>query len=150
MYNTTVIRVIQKLLPLLVSGLFFFPLHVLATDTLEITRAWAPEAPPNSTMAGYMHIHNNGKEPVVLVAANSPLFGKVEIHSMTMSGDMMRMRKLDELEIPAGGQTALSPGGNHLMLMKPQRQFKPGDLIPLSIVTREGQEHSVELEVRSR
>ncbi len=151
MKSTAVVRTIRMLAPLaVVAGLLILSPHTFAADPLEITDAWAPEAPPNRMMAGYMNLHNNGDAPIVLVAASSPLFGKVEIHSMTMNDGMMRMRKLDKLEIPAGGQAALAPGHNHLMLMKPQQQFRPGDLIPLSLVTSDGQEHTVELEVRSR
>ncbi|MFC0168371.1 copper chaperone PCu(A)C [Pseudoduganella danionis] len=68
-----------------------------------------------------------------LVAASSPVAGTVEVHEMSMSNDVMRMRQLDSLALPAGKPVKLVPGGYHLMLMQLQRPLADGDKVPLTL-----------------
>ena len=60
-----------------------------------------------------------------LVAASSPVAGVVEIHEMVMDGNVMRMRAVPALELPAGKAVMLKPGGYHVMLMALRRQLEP-------------------------
>ena len=70
-----------------------------------------------------------------LVAVSSPVAGLVEIHSMTMDGNVMRMRPLDQgLELPAGRPVELAPGGFHVMLMELKQALKAGETVPVSWV----------------
>ena len=68
-----------------------------------------------------------------LVAASSPVAGAVEVHEMKMDGDVMRMRQLPALTLPAGRPVTLSPGGYHLMLLELKRPLKDGDKVPLTL-----------------
>lgn len=68
-----------------------------------------------------------------LVAASSPVAGMVEVHEMSMANDVMRMRQLDSLALPAGKPVKLMPGGYHLMLMQLQRPLADGDKVPLTL-----------------
>ena len=67
-----------------------------------------------------------------LVAASSPV-GVVEVHEMKMVDDIMRMRQIGALELPAGKPVALSPGGYHLMLLDLKQPLKEGDKVPLTL-----------------
>jgi periplasmic copper chaperone A len=80
----------------------------------------------------FMHITSakGGK----LLEVSSPVAGVVEIHEMAMQGDMMRMRAVPALELPAGKAVELKPGGFHVMLMDLKQQLKPGDSVPLTLV----------------
>ncbi len=70
-----------------------------------------------------------------LVSASSPLAGVVEIHEMSMDGNVMRMRALpDGLALPAGQAVALKPGAHHLMLMDLKQPLKAGDAVPVTLV----------------
>ena len=70
-----------------------------------------------------------------LVSASSPAAGLVEIHEMSMDGNVMRMRALpDGLALPAGRAVALKPGGQHLMLLDLKQPLKAGDTVMLSLV----------------
>jgi copper(I)-binding protein len=69
-----------------------------------------------------------------LVEVSSPVAGIAEIHEMAMQGDMMRMRALPALELPAGKAVQLKPGGYHVMLMDLKQQLKPGESVPLTLV----------------
>ena len=66
-----------------------------------------------------------------LVAVSSPVAGAVEVHEMKMVDDVMRMRQITALELPAGKPVALTPGGYHLMLFQLKQQLKDGDKVPL-------------------
>ncbi|MFZ4689363.1 MAG: copper chaperone PCu(A)C [Polymorphobacter sp.] len=71
---------------------------------------------PGRPSAGYLTIEGGG-QPDRLVTATSTAPGvRIELHSMSMTGDVMKMAKLDALPVPAGGTVALAPGGNHLMI----------------------------------
>ncbi|MEQ1807399.1 MAG: copper chaperone PCu(A)C [Burkholderiaceae bacterium] len=80
----------------------------------------------------FMHITSaqGGK----LVSAASPAAGVVEIHQMSMQGDMMKMNAVAGVELPAGKMVELKPGGYHIMLMDLKQQAKPGDSIALTLV----------------
>lgn len=69
-----------------------------------------------------------------LVSASSPAAGVVEIHEMKMEGDVMRMRAVTELALPAGQAVALKPGGYHVMLMDLKQPLKAGDSVPVTFV----------------
>ncbi len=84
--------------------------------------------------AAYVQIENQGKTDDALVSASSPAAAKVELHTMSMEGDVMKMRALDQLEIKAGQKIEMKPGaGHHLMLMGLKNPLKAGDSFPLTL-----------------
>ena len=64
----------------------------------------------------------------------SPLAGVVEIHEMAMDGNVMKMRAVAVLELPAGKTVELKPGGYHVMLMDLKQPLKAGETVPLTLV----------------
>lgn len=68
-----------------------------------------------------------------LVAASSPLAGQVEIHEVSMDGDVMKMRQIPVLDLPAGQPVVLAPGGYHLMLLDLKQQLQPRHTVPLTL-----------------
>lgn len=73
-----------------------------------------------------------------LVSARSPVAGVVEIHEMSMDGNVMRMRALPGLDLPAGRTVELKPGGLHIMLMDLKQPLKAGDTVPVTLVIESG------------
>ena len=69
-----------------------------------------------------------------LVSASSPVAGVVEIHEMAMDKDVMRMRAIPALDLPAGKTAELKPGGYHVMLMDLKQQLKAGETVPVTLV----------------
>lgn len=69
-----------------------------------------------------------------LVEAKSPVAGVVEVHEMSMEKDVMKMRAIPELALPAGKAVELKPGGYHVMLMDLKQQMKEGGTVPLTLV----------------
>lgn len=68
-----------------------------------------------------------------LVEARSPVAGVVEIHEMTMDNNVMRMRRVDAIDVAAGGATQLRPGGLHVMLMELRQPLRAGEQLQLTL-----------------
>jgi copper(I)-binding protein len=73
-----------------------------------------------------------------LVEAKSPVAGVVEIHEMVMQDNVMRMRAVDAVDLPAGRKVELKPGGYHVMLMDIKQRVKTGDVVPVTLVIDTG------------
>jgi len=82
-----------------------------------------------------------------LVSASSPVAGVVEIHEMAMEGNVMKMRAIPGLDLPAGKAVDLKPGGYHVMLMDLKQQLKAGDTVPVTLVIdgKDGKRETVEV-----
>lgn len=102
--------------------------------SIAITGAWTRQAPPASkVVGGYATITNEGDEADRLIAVNAPFAGKSEIHEMSVTDGVMRMKELaDGLEIPAGGSVSLKPGSFHLMFMQATSP-KEGETVPVEL-----------------
>ena len=84
-----------------------------------------------------------------LVSARSPLAGVVEIHEMKMEGDVMRMRAVPDLALPAGQAVALKPGGYHLMLLDLKQALKAGDSVPVTLVVEGADKKRETIEIKA-
>lgn len=110
--------------------------------------------PPAGAMmaAGFMRIKNDSRKNMILMGAQVEGFGLVEIHETTMEDGMMRMRPRPGLQVSAGESVVFAPGGLHLMLMQPQKELHPGDVIKgkLKFRSDDGAEKTlpVDMEVR--
>jgi len=102
------------------------------TISAPFARATLPKAPVGG---GFLTIDNTGTQADHLLSASSPAAKIVQIHEMAMEGDVMKMRELaDGLEIPAGQNVTLSPGGLHLMFMSLNQPFVEGESVPVTLV----------------
>lgn len=68
--------------------------------------------------AGYLTFTNNSEETITITRVSSPQYASVELHESVIDDGVARMRRLEKIEIPAGTNTTLAPGGKHLMLMR--------------------------------
>jgi copper(I)-binding protein len=118
---------------------------------LDVTDAWVRLAPPGSrVLAGYARLSNPGSSPVTLFDTSGADFERVELHSMSFEDGVMRMRRLDDVEIAPGETLELAPGGKHLMLIGPKRGFVVGDKLAIDLEACDGMPpQRVELEVRA-
>lgn len=116
---------------------------------LRIQDPWIREAPPTAeALAAYMKIQNTGQGMRILTGASSPLFGHVMLHGTRIQNDMAQMFHLDEIRIPPGETVVFEPGGNHFMLMRPQKALVAGDAVPLELEFKEGRPIPLMVEVR--
>lgn len=102
---------------------------------------------PNS--AAYMTLHNEGGEADRLLRAEAAVAAAVELHTHVMEGDVARMRRVDEIELPAGESVALAPGGLHVMLIGLEAPLQPGETFPLTLVFERAGVLEVTVEVRA-
>jgi copper(I)-binding protein len=108
-------------------------LATTAFAQVTVSEPWARATVPQQKASGaFMQVRSAA--PARLVAVNSPVAASVELHKMEMTGQMMKMRQVDSIELPAGQVVNLASGGYHIMLMGLKRQLKEGDTIPLSLV----------------
>ncbi len=103
--------------------------HDYKLGSLEIEHPYARATPPNAPVSGgYMTIRNTGTESDRLLSGEAAFAERVEVHEMSMDSEVMKMRQLtDGLEIPAGGEVVLKPGGYHVMFFGIDSQFKDGE-----------------------
>ena len=87
-----------------------------------------------------------------LVEARSALTPSVEVHEMAMEKDVMKMRQVHGVPLPAGKPVELKPGGFHMMLLDLKQQVKAGDRVPLTLVVEgaDGKRQSVEVQAAVR
>ncbi len=108
--------------------------HDYTLASLAVDSPFARATPPGATIGGaYMTIENSGKADDTLVGASSPLAGSVQIHTMSMDGNVMRMREIGTLPLPAGKRVALQPGGFHLMLVDLKKPLVANAHVPLTL-----------------
>jgi copper(I)-binding protein len=105
------------------------------TGGIVISQPYARATMPGAKVAAaYMQLRNTGKAPITLVSAASPVCDKVELHTMSMEGGIMRMRELQNgVTIPPGGTISFVPGGMHLMLMGLRQQLTPGTAVAVTL-----------------
>jgi copper(I)-binding protein len=97
---------------------------------------------------GFLSIDNRGAADR-LVGASSPASERVELHTMRMEGDVMRMRRVDAIDVPANGRLEMGPGGNHLMFMGLKAPLKIGDSFPMKLRFQKAGEVTVEVQVEA-
>ena len=86
-------------------------------EPIEIVDAWVRAAPPGATAtSAYLGIRNRSDAELTLESATAAGIDRVELHTTRIENGVMRMRRLGEVSIPAGGSVEFSPGARHLML----------------------------------
>ena len=100
---------------------------------LKIEDAKARATVPAQKMSGgFMKIENKGGADKLL-AASSSVSKTMELHTMSMEGNVMKMREIKGIDIPANGKVELKSGGLHLMFIDLKEQLKPGSTIKVRL-----------------
>lgn len=114
-----------------------------ADSGLQVSEPWVREAPPTSrVLAAYLTLVNTDDNTVTVTAISSPDFKNAEIHRTFIEAGVARMLPVKQLEVPAGGQLMLEPGGHHLMLFDPLRTLTAGETVTLIIHMNNGKQLS--------
>lgn len=108
--------------------------HKSTKSGVTVAHAWARATPGGATVgAAYLEIKTDAKTADRLLAVASPVAARPELHTHLMDGNVMKMRKVDAIEVKAGTSHVLKPGGDHLMLIDLKQPLKEGDLIKLTL-----------------
>jgi uncharacterized protein YcnI/copper(I)-binding protein len=122
--------------------------RVFKAGDLVIEAPWT-RATPGKVGAGYMKITNNGKETDRLIGGSTEIAKDFEVHEMSMSGDVMKMRRLEKgLEIKPGASVELKPSSYHIMFMGLARPPKVDETIKGTLVFERAGKVAVEYIVR--
>jgi hypothetical protein len=129
-------------------------LALAATSSLAqvtVKDPWVRATVPQQTATGaFMHL--SSPADAKLVSASSPVAGIVELHEMRMENNVMKMRAIPSIAIPAGKGAELKPGGYHVMLMNLKAQVKEGDAVPITLVVegKDGKRQTLEVRASAR
>lgn len=117
---------------------------------VHVDNAWTRATADGAKVgAGYLTLHNTGSDADTLIGVETAVAERGEIHDMSMTDGVMRMRKLtDGLEIPAGGSVELKPSGMHLMFLQLKQPLAEGQSVKVKLTFKSGATGEIELPVR--
>ncbi|HSV51653.1 MAG TPA: copper chaperone PCu(A)C [Burkholderiaceae bacterium] len=123
------------LLPALLAGAALAQ-SAAAVPAVKVEGAWARASVQGQKGTGaFMKL--TARDGTKLVGASSPAAGVAEVHEMKMEGDVMKMRAIAQLELPAGKTVELKPGGFHVMLMDLKAPLMKDSAVPLTLTFRD-------------
>ncbi|MDZ7592920.1 MAG: copper chaperone PCu(A)C [Rubrivivax sp.] len=121
----------------------------IAQTTPKVEGAWArPTVAGQAGGGGFLKITSATADR--LVSASAPISKTVELHTMQMDGDVMRMREIPAIEIPAGQTVELKPGGLHVMFIGLTQTLNNGASFPLTLRFEKAGEVKVDVQVRNQ
>ncbi len=116
---------------------------------VKVEQAWArPTVPGQQGGGGFLSITSTSADR--LVSGSTPLAERFELHTMAMKGDVMEMRQVDAIELPAGKTVELKPGGLHVMFIGLKQALALGSKVPVTLKFEKAGEVKVEFDVMSR
>lgn len=118
------------------------------SGNLRISQPWARATAPGAAAGGgFLKIDNKGPADR-LVSASAGVSKLVELHTMRMDGNIMRMAKLENgIELPAGQSIELKPGGLHVMFLDLKAPLKEGESFPLRLKFEKAGEITVDVKI---
>lgn len=127
------------------------PWGILPAHAADITvqQPWARAAVQGGVGGAFMQIENGGAAPDRLVAVSSPVARAVELHTTVRDGDVMRMRPVTAIEVPAHGAVQLQPGGLHVMLIGLNKALAQGEQVPLTLTFERAGQIAVSLPIQA-
>lgn len=108
--------------------------HDYMAGSIKIDHPWS-----RATVAGipngvtYFVLENKGDADDRLLTASSPVAETVELHTHIRDGEVVRMRQVDDIAVPAGESVALEPGGLHVMLMGLKEPLVENNTFPMTL-----------------
>jgi periplasmic copper chaperone A len=99
---------------------------------IKVDNPWARGAVPGQLATG-VFLDITSARDAVLIKAESAIARTVEVHAMEMKDNLMTMREVPKVDLPAGKQVRLAPGGLHIMLMDLKQPVKNGETVPLKL-----------------
>ncbi|MDH4059357.1 MAG: copper chaperone PCu(A)C [Aquincola sp.] len=111
--------------------------------------AWArPTVVGQQGGGGYLSLTSPAADR--LLGGSTPVARRFELHTMAMKGDVMEMRQLDAIELPAGRKVDFKPGGLHVMFIGLKAPLKVGDKVPVTLKFEKAGELKVVFEVANK
>jgi copper(I)-binding protein len=129
----------------------FAPAALAQDAALKVEDVWVRATVPNQHATG-VFMRLTSPTAGRLVAVESDAAKHVEVHEMAMQDDVMKMRQVPAIDLPAGQAVELKPGGYHVMLIDLAKQITPGDHVPLTLIVEDAkqQQHRVPVQAEAR
>lgn len=123
---------------LLAAFLALVPAAAMAADAtvgpLKVEQPWSrATAASAQNGSAYFAVRNTGAQPDRLLSAASTVAARTELHTNIDDNGVMKMRQVPAIEVPAGGEAVLKPGGLHVMLMGLKAPLAEGQKFPLTL-----------------
>jgi copper(I)-binding protein len=119
-----------------------------AADQISVQEPYVRLAPPNAPATGaFMVIKNGGDKDVKVVKADNPASKTTELHTHINDNGVMKMRPVPSIDIQAGGQAELKPGGLHVMMIGLKNALNEGDVVPITLTFDDGSTKQVDAKV---
>ena len=120
-----------------------------AQGGLSIEEAWARESPPGSPNGVvYFTVENSGAEDQLIgIGVPAEIADRAELHTHRQEEGMMKMEKVDAVEIPEGGHAMFKPHGDHVMLIGLKQLLKEGETFTLELRFENGGTINVDVPV---
>jgi copper(I)-binding protein len=128
------------------AAMFLLAFAAQAEDGLKIEQPWA-RATPGGAKNGAAYVTLESASADALIAASSPVAEKVQLHTNTMEGGVMKMGPVEAVTLDPGKKVELKPGGEHIMLMGLKRPLKDGETFPLTLTFRNAGKREVQVKV---
>ena len=138
----------RTLIRLLASSVFGLA-ATTALAQVKIDKAWArPTVAGQQGGGAFLSITSASADR--LISGSTPLAERFELHTMAMKGDVMEMRQVDAIELPAGQTVELKPGGLHVMFIGLKTPLKTGSKVPVTLKFEKAGDVKVEFDVMAR
>jgi len=105
---------------------------------VSVSAPWTRATVPQQRATG-MFMQLKAAQDMTLVGARSDAAEHTEIHEMVMEGDVMKMREIKQVALPAGQAVEFKPGGLHVMFLDLKQQVRAGDSLPVTLTFKDAQ-----------
>jgi copper(I)-binding protein len=131
----------------LLAATFLLACGALHAQDIQVTDAWVRSTVQGQKGSGaFMKL--TSKNGARLVGVATPVAGVAEVHEMKMEGDVMKMRAVPALDLPAGKTVELSPGGYHVMLMELKTALPKDSTVPMTLMFKDAKGADSKLEIK--
>ncbi|NUT77784.1 copper chaperone PCu(A)C [Pseudomonas sp. C1C7] len=135
----------------LVLGMSLIGLAWQASAQTRVNDAWVRATVTGQHSTGaFMTLQADSDSK--LVSVESPVAKLVQIHQSTMKDDVMSMRQVESVALPAGKPVSFDPNGYHIMLMDLTAQVADGSKVPLTLTVEnaKGEKETIKVEADAR
>lgn len=108
--------------------------HEYSVGNITVEHPWSRATAAVAKSGGaFMMLKNSGTTTDRLISVASPIAKMTHLHQTIMENDVMKMRPVKAIEVPAGGMAELKPGSFHVMFMGLKQQLVEGEMFPLTL-----------------
>lgn len=121
------------------------------SNDINIKNAYMAATPKTFPAAAiFLTIENNTDQDDRMVGFKTDRAKRVELHTMALVNDVMRMRQVEGYDVPSGHSHELKHMGDHIMLFDMVSDFTEGETFNGIAIFEKSGEIPVEIHVKNR